>query len=205
MNKEKTRPPKKIEPKCDACKKKRCADEKDCFGMTDLILPKYAGEDLLLSRAASKIEGQYYMKKTRLEEIILFSHEMGYQKLGVAFCIGLAQEAKMLAEFLRKEFHVVSVCCKACAIQKEVLDLEKIDPDKPETMCNPIGQAVLMNQANTDLNLICGLCIGHDILFTKHAHAPVSTFIVKDRVLAHNPAGSLYCRYLRKRLNKDEV
>jgi uncharacterized metal-binding protein len=66
-------------------------------------------------------------------------------------------------------------------------------------MCNPIGQAEILNREGTDLNLICGLCIGHDIQFTKHSRSPVSTFIVKDRVLAHNPAGSLYCRYLRKR------
>ena len=189
---------------CDSCVKKKCADDKDCFGITEQILPKYSGVDLQLARAASRIEGRYYMKKTRLEEIILFSHEMGFRKLGIAFCIGLAEEAKILCKFLRKEFEVHSVCCKACSIQKEILDLEEIDPNKPESMCNPIGQAMLLNQAETELNLICGLCIGHDILFTKHSEAPVSTFIVKDRLLAHNPVGALYCKYSRKRLDSNE-
>ena len=71
-------------------------------------------------------------------------------------------------------------------------------------MCNLIGQAFLLNRENTDLNLICGLCMGHDVLFTLHSEAPVSTFIVKDRVLGHNPAASLYCRYLQKRLDPNE-
>jgi len=43
-----------------------------------------------------------------------------------------------------------------------------------------------------------GLCIGHDILFNKHAHAPVTALIVKDRVPAHNPAGALYTGYYNK-------
>jgi uncharacterized metal-binding protein len=190
---------------CDSCKSKRCRKDHDCYGIAHQILSEYTGEALTLAQASSRIEGQYYMQKTRLEEVILFAHEMGYKKLGVAFCIGLAQEAQILCRFLRKEFDVVSVCCKVCGIEKDVLDLEKIDPKKTETMCNPIGQAALLNHAKTDLNLICGLCIGHDIQFTQNSRAPVTTFIVKDRVLGHNPAVSLYCRYLRKRIDKDEV
>ncbi len=186
---------------CDACKRKPCSDGKDCFGVSAQILQQYTQDNLTLTRAASKIEGRYYMKKTRLEEIILFSREMGFKKLGIAFCIGLSEEAKILADILRKEFDVVSVCCKVCGIQKDQLDLEKIHPDQEEVMCNPIGQAALLNQAKTDLNLICGLCIGHDIQFMKHSEAPVTTFIVKDRVLAHNTAASLTCRYLRKRMD----
>ena len=54
-------------------------------------------------------------------------------------------------------------------------------------MCNPIGQAVFLNKAGTQLNVILGLCVGHDSLFIKHAEAPVTVFAVKDRVLAHNP------------------
>ncbi|MFH1941072.1 MAG: DUF1847 domain-containing protein [bacterium] len=189
---------------CDACHKKKCDEGKDCSGQADEILQMYEGENLKLATAASKIESKYYMQKTRLEEIILFSKEMSYRKLGIAFCIGLAEEAEILSKFIRRHFEVVSVCCKVCGIQKETLNLEKIGPDIPESMCNPIGQAVLLNQAKTDLNLICGLCMGHDILFTKHSEAPVSTFIVKDRVLAHNPVASLTCRYLRKRMEKNE-
>ena len=193
---------KNTDPSCDTCRKKRCSNGKDCFGEHDRILETYKGEDLRLAQAASLIEAEHYLKKTRLEEVILFSREMGYRKLGIAFCIGLAEEAKILGEFLRRHFEVATVCCKACGIAKDKLDLAEIDPSTPESMCNPIGQAILLNDARTDLNLICGLCIGHDILFTKHSEAPISAFIVKDRVLAHNPAAALMNRYLRKRFNQ---
>jgi len=189
----------KIVPVCDLCGNKDCVNGKDCFDSAQANQAAYSGDNLILARAASEIEGRYYMRKTRLEEVILFSKQMNYKKLGIAFCIGLAEEAKLLAKFLRLEFEVMSVCCKNAGIKKDTLDLVKIDNEGDEVMCNPIGQADILNRAGTDLNLICGLCIGHDIQFTKYSQAPVSTFIVKDRVLAHNPAGSLYCRYLRKR------
>ena len=195
---------KRTKPACDLCSHKDCKDDKNCFDITEDILKAYHQDNLRVARAASKIEGRYYMQKTRLEEILLFAYEMGYRKLGVAFCIGLSEEASILCRFLRKEFDVISLCCKACAIEKNILDLQKINPEATETMCNPIGQAMILNREKTDLNLICGLCIGHDILFTEYCQAPVSTFIVKDRVLGHNPAVSLYCRYLRKRLDSGE-
>ncbi len=190
--------------RCDTCRDRACREDRDCFDLADQVLPSYSEDALRLAQVASRIEGRYYMQKTRLEEVMLFAHEMGYHKLGVAFCIGLAQEAEILCRLLRHEFKVVSVCCKVCAIQKQKLGLEEINPGEPETMCNPIGQATLLNQAKTDLNLICGLCIGHDIQFTTYSDAPVSTFIVKDRVLGHNPAAALWCRYVRKRIDPDE-
>jgi uncharacterized metal-binding protein len=52
------------------------------------------------------------------------------------------------------------------------------------------------------MNIIVGLCVGHDMLFQMHSRAPVTTLIVKDRVLAHNPAGALYSNYYRRRLIK---
>ena len=60
------------------------------------------------------------------------------------------------------------------------------------TMCNPIGQAKLLNEAKTDLNIVLGLCVGHDTLFFKYSDAPVTVLAVKDRVLAHNPLGAVY-------------
>jgi len=35
--------------------------------------------------------------------------------------------------------------------------------------------------------------VGHDSMFYKYSEAMVTTLIAKDRVLAHNPAGALYC------------
>ena len=58
-------------------------------------------------------------------------------------------------------------------------------------MCNPISQAQLLNDAGCQLNVVLGLCIGHDSLFFKHSEGLVTTLVAKDRVLAHNPVGAL--------------
>jgi len=143
------------------------------------------------------------MKLTRLEEIIEFSKRMKYERIGLAFCIGFRDEAQVLSHILSKHFQVYSACCKNCGISKDTLDLSKIG-DGFEVACNPVGQALLLASEDTQMNLIVGLCVGHDMLFTKHSKAPVSTFVVKDRVLAHNPIGALYSGYyLRRKFNTD--
>jgi len=35
--------------------------------------------------------------------------------------------------------------------------------------------------------------VGHDSFLYRYSDAFVTTLVVKDRVLAHNPAGALYC------------
>ncbi len=69
--------------------------------------------------------------------------------------------------------------------------------------CNPIGQAMLLNRAETDMNVVVGLCVDHDILFTKHSEAPVTTLIAKDRVTGHNPTVILYTHYGDAYFDKD--
>ena len=49
-----------------------------------------------------------------------------------------------------------------------------------------------MNAEKTELNIVMGLCVGHDSLFNKYSEALVTTLVVKDRVLGHNPAAALY-------------
>jgi len=66
-------------------------------------------------------------------------------------------------------------------------------------MCNPIAQAEILNSEETEFNVMVGLCVGHDALFLKYAHAPTTVLIAKDRVFGHNPAaGSYYRKLLRK-------
>ena len=74
-----------------------------------------------------------------------------------------------------------------------------------EALCNPVLQARLLNKEKTDLNVIIGLCVGHDSLFIKYSKAPVTTLITKDRVLGHNPAAALYTSgFYYKRLLQEE-
>ena len=70
-------------------------------------------------------------------------------------------------------------------------------------MCNPILQARLLNEAKTDLNVVIGLCVGHDSLFYKYSEAYVTTLVTKDRVTGNNPAAVLYTSgsYYKKKFN----
>ncbi|KAF5434773.1 putative metal-binding protein [Candidatus Methanophagaceae archaeon] len=199
--------------KCANCNQKECYKGKDCTNIAESVKDAYNEEALKSLKVATAIESRYYMQKTRIQELIIYAKEMGYTKLGVAFCIGLQTEAELICDVLSKHFTVSSVCCKVCGIDKSYFELERLHKrieldtesengveSEVEAMCNPIGQATLLNKEHTDLNIILGLCIGHDILFTNHSDAPVTTLAVKDRVLAHNPLGAIYSRYHLNRL-----
>jgi len=185
---------------CAHCKDKDCYEGKDCFGLADRARKEYEGYELRSMRASGKIEAEHYMKKTRLEELMLYAREMGYKRLGIAFCVGLSSEARTVADILIKnDFEVHSACCKVCGIDKSELRVLKMHgEDGNEAVCNPVGQAICLAECGTEMNIVIGLCVGHDMLFTKHSKAPVTTFIVKDRVLAHNPAGAIYSGYYRE-------
>jgi uncharacterized metal-binding protein len=192
--------------RCACCETWLCRDGKDCFAVSEDHRSLYEeGQRARLHRAASAIEARHYCKEPRLAEVILFAKELGFRKIGLAFCVGLASEAGAIEEILARHFDVVSVCCKVGGIAKSTFGFEQIDPQKAsEVMCNPAGQAQMLNDAETELNILCGLCVGHDAVFGMASKAPVTTLIVKDRVLAHNPIGAVYCQYTRRRLKTDE-
>jgi len=182
---------------CARCKTKECYEGKDCFGLSDEARSGYSEDDLRSMRVSGEIEAEHYMKMCRLEEIMAYAKKMGMRKMGVAFCVGLSAEAELLDRILTSQgFEVHSACCKICGIDKADVGVPKMHGDAGrEAVCNPVGQALRLSQCSTDMNIVVGLCVGHDMLFTKHSDAPVTTFVVKDRVLAHNPVGAIYSSY----------
>ncbi|MBS3815670.1 MAG: DUF1847 domain-containing protein [Hadesarchaea archaeon] len=190
---------------CAHCEDKDCYEGKDCTEIKEEIQEEYKGKNLEALKVSTGIESEFYMEKTRLEELMIYAQRMNYEKLGIAFCIGMEKEAKVIHDILSKEFDVRSVCCKVCGIDKSEFDLKRLHEDSGvEAMCNPVGQAEVLNNEETDLNIILGLCVGHDILFNEHSNAPVTTIAVKDRVLAHNPLGAIYSNYYLKNLLGEE-
>lgn len=165
-------------------------------------------ENMMLAHESALVEAEGYCQQTRVEEIINFAKKCGYKKLGVAFCVGLAKEAKVFASILRHHgFEVESVICKSGSIPKSFIGIsndEQVRSCTYEPMCNPIGQAKFLSAAKTELNILLGLCVGHDSLFIKHSDAPVTVFAVKDRVLGHNPLAAIYLAegYYKKKLFK---
>ncbi len=169
-------------------------------------LYKGDSDDARMVKIAARVEGMCYQpvpgsktvnaRWTRVEDTIAFARLMKYKKIGIATCIGLLDETRRLSDILKAQnFTPLSLCCKTGSIDKLKLGLKESDKIRPSTFepaCNPVAQAMLLNKANTDMNIIVGLCIGHDIVFTKYSDAPVTTLVVKDRVTGHNPVSVLY-------------
>ncbi len=145
---------------------------------------------------SSGIEAKGYGRWPRALEIMRFCKDMEYEKIGIAFCVGLRKEAAIFNRILKEHgFLTASAICKGGAISKEEVgmsDEEKVRPGKNEMICNPIAQALRLNHERTDFNVAIGLCVGHDSLFYKYSEAPVTTLVTKDRRLGHNPVAGLY-------------
>ena len=154
--------------------------------------------------ASAEVEFEGYCQWTRVQEIMEFARKIGAKKIGIANCIGLINEARIFARILRANgFEAYAVICKVEGRAKTSMGIpEKCEQIGP-AMCNPILQARLLNKAGTDLNVVMGLCVGHDSLFYRYSEAYVTTLITKDRVTGNNPAASLYTAgsYYRKKFN----
>lgn len=203
---------------CADCAVVNCIYEEGSF--PDFCLSKKLDEDVLkdameqykdptiqkVAVSAAEVETENYCKMTRMEETIEFAKKLGAKKIGIATCAGLIKETNMAAKILREAgFEVIGVACK-CGTQK------KVDIGIPEycnatgaNMCNPVFQAKFLNSEKTDLNILIGLCVGHDSLFYRFSDAFVTTLVSKDRVLAHNPVAALYQadKYYKKKFFKD--
>ena len=206
------------EPKCASCGKLNCmqsapsaAPPEFCpmenFGETiKAAVEEYKDDPLKkkLALGSARVEGEGYGKWTRVEETIHFARNIGAKKIGIATCIGLQKESRLLADILESNgFEPVSVCCKAGGVDKCEIGLtqeEMILEGFFESICNPVAQARILNEIGTDMNIMMGLCVGHDALFLKEVEAPTTVLVVKDRVTGHNPVAALYLSqfYYRK-------
>lgn len=142
-------------------------------------------------------DAQFKPTRPRIVELVDFARRMGYAKLGLLFCIGLRQEAAITREILETNgFAVVSAICKVGCIPKTAIGLqreEQINPKREaESLCNPVMQAMIANEASVDFNILLGLCVGHDSLVLSHLEKPATTLAVKDRLLGHNPLAAVY-------------
>lgn len=213
-----------LPPSCSACGTLNCHTRGSHFPdfcltetakgeLLDGTLDLYRGDglDARIARASAEVEGLGYGKLTRVEETVAFARRIGAEKIGIATCVGLARETRVFAKVLTLAgLEPYTALCKVGSTDKTEIgipDALKVKPGGFEGLCNPILQARLLNRAGTQLNVVVGLCVGHDTLFIRHSEAPVTTLVVKDRVLMHNPVAALvnaegYCSrlYDRERL-----
>jgi uncharacterized metal-binding protein len=200
---------------CAYCTKQACmvpdkeAMPKNCPCLNEELVEesrkKYEPEDVKkLAVLSCETEYEGYCRRTRIEEIMEFAEKMEYKTIGLVHCVGFIKEAKLTSDIFRANgFKVVSICCKGGTTSKAEMDMGQYQLNlKYEGMCNPIGQAMAVEQEGCDLAVIEGLCVGHDTLFLKHCNIPVTYLIVKDRVTGHNPAAAIYTSegYYKRRL-----
>jgi uncharacterized metal-binding protein len=172
-----------------------CPSKVDDEGLAEAEAVYGDAETRRIARASALVESEGYCRWTRVEEICAFARKLGFTRIGIATCISMVDLAHTLSGILESHgFRVASVACKNGGVPKEWLGLrddEKIRPGNHESMCNPIAQAELLNRAGCELNVVLGLCVGHDSLFFRHSRGLATTLVAKDRVLAHNPVGAL--------------
>jgi len=140
----------------------------------------YSQSDMLTMQAA---EDSYLPGKSRVEEIARFAGLSGYTKIGIAYCRTFRREAMVLKGFLEEKGFLVAMSeCKTGNVPKtDMLGRGN------GISCNPVLQARELADAGTELNIVLGLCMGHDILFSQHSLSPATTLLVKDRKYRHNP------------------
>jgi len=117
----------------------------------------------------------------RVQEIVEYARKAGISKIGIANCTTFNREADKLEEVLLGEgFKVSKINCKYGRVP-----FADLVPGYQGTSCNPAGQAKYLEEQGTGLNIMMGLCLGHDMIFNMKSKAPVTPLVVKDRKLKH--------------------
>ena len=141
----------------------------------------------MMDNLANPEKGRERWSWTRVDEIMEYARIRRMKKLGIGTCFALMTEARLLSEILEQNgFEVVSVSCLCGEVDPGDLGIGG------QFFCNPIMQAELLNRESTELNIMVGLCLGHDILFLRHSKAETTPLVVKDRALGHNTVAALY-------------
>ena len=181
---------------CLRCGNKRCLRGEKCVPAPLESSDAVPHSTMRMLEAATDVSAEAERQLCRLAELVYFCLEMGYRRIGIAFCVDLQEPAEILASVLDRSFETVGVCCKiGGAPRGESGERTETTAEVPPIACNPVAQARILNQAETDLNVIVGLCMGSDCLFTQESDAPVTTLFVKDKSLANNPIGAVYSEY----------
>jgi uncharacterized metal-binding protein len=173
---------------CLSCNKKACKSEaKDCNKIHDPSVLRYQAPDnreIYLNADFLTADGRAGTL-SRFEEIVLFAEKQGYKEIALAYCFSMEKLAEKAADALKKAgFKISSVRCSAGGVREN----EAASELGSSVGCNPIGQALCINQSRADFVIEMGLCLGHDVLFHQELKKPFTVFIVKDRKYNHVPS-----------------
>ena len=135
------------------------------------LYPEGSTRDMI--KQAAVVEGRGYCRWTRLRELAEFALLLGHTRIGLPHCPDMAKEAAGVSRFLLEN------------------GLEPALP--PDTILgDPEAQARFFQDEGTALNVLAGMCVGHEAVFIKASHAPVVSLIARDTRLHHNPVAGIY-------------
>ena len=147
-------------------------------------------------QAFSKLVGSGGAQRSRLEHIMEFSRAAGIKKIGLAGCTRYIKLMHTTCKVLEAHgFEAMHIVCKVHGNHFNDID---IDLDSDWTLCNPLGQVMLLNEWKSQLNVQFGLCMGHDLIFNHYSHAPVTVLVVKEKISDDSPVQTI------KRIEKEE-
>ena len=205
---------------CAECQNQECQTRnKESLNPACPMLDKEIFEEIKQAYHTEEIQSFYanslksmrgsFGRWTRIKEIMEFCKYNGFTKIGLAYCSGMLREGRLANEILRQNgFIVVAAGCKVGGFAPDELcesyeapTAAQIPPNTPKqdiprknrAICDPIGQAIMLNKEKTEFNILVGLCVGHDSRFLKYSDAPCSVLVAKDRLLNNNPVAALYC------------
>lgn len=117
----------------------------------------------------------------RVQEIIGYAEAEGIKRIGIANCTVFNKEANRLEEILSEAGLIV----EKVNSKYGKIPFNDLVPGYKGISCNPAGQAKYLEDRKTEMNIMMGLCLGHDMIFNARSKAPVTPLVVKDRVLHH--------------------
>ena len=142
-------------------------------------------------RAHSQLLGRGSSQWPRVEHLREYCLHAGVGFVGLAICSAFLEEARTVRAYLReKNIDAVIACCKIGAVRLADIGVDR-DIGYDYALCNPVGQAMLLNRNKTQMNVLMGLCLPHDMLVIEHADAPCTTLFVKENMSGHHPLGTL--------------
>lgn len=180
---------------CIACANRLCLQGQSCPHSAAAPLPKAGNPGLRQAlEVTMDIAAEPERILCRISELVYFCLGMDYEHVGLAFCADLFGETEIIAQLLMRFVRVTPVCCRVYTSSSGSTGSPA--DNGSEQRCNPAEMARILNNARTDLNILIGLCMGSDVIFTQLSHAPVTTLFVKDRLLANNPIAAVHSRYV---------
>ncbi len=192
---------------CTACVQHSCRQKQTCkaesFDRQETLSDYHQSQTQAIIQAAAHLVDDRAGDLSRLEEIFEFVQLRAYRKVGLAYCWGLEAWARRLTTLFKKKG--IPLTAVSCTVGGQAQTEINEHSNRSGVSCNPLSQARQLMAEGVDFAIQLGLCLGHDILFTKEFAGDQTVLVVKDRRFDHSPLEgipALERSFLTENINK---